>query len=310
MSKIVAFVNMKGGVGKTTVAVSMAEASAAAGRRTLLLGLDLQINASVTLVGNCTDDFLPWNRHSTVEDVLENIWQRRDIGVPNFITRFGLVYLLSGSPSITLFERRLLTVQQNYFQARNTADSWVDHILRQARRTFDLVICDTPPGLSLLSEAVIRRADLIVIPQVPDRLSTQGMQLYAHYLNHDLQVPDMHRTAVFLNKRGQNGVSRDYVDRIRQDAGSPRFPYKVFKNFYANCVAFKRAMDRSEVDPRQSSFDGLWGPVANDVKAATQELWELLGLYDESDKDDDDDQNDRRQASRPRTATDGQLPLF
>jgi chromosome partitioning protein len=286
MSKIVAFVNMKGGVGKTTVSLSMAEASAAMGRKTLLIDLDLQINASMTVAGNFADDFLPWRNHNTIEDVLESFWQGKRVGISNFILNFGLTNLLSGSPTITLFERRLLSTVQGFYEARLTADRWMGEILNQALQTYDLIICDTPPGLSLLSEAVIRKADLIVIPQTPDRISTQGIQLYARYLSLDLQVMDIvHRTIVFINKRGLNNVARDYEELIRADAGHPRFPYKVFKTFYCDSVAFKRAMDRSNVDePQRAQFQQLWGPIANDVKAATRELWQFLGWIDSDER--------------------------
>ncbi len=60
MSKIVAIVNMKGGIGKTTVAVAFAEASSYMGKKTIVIDLDLQINASISLAGNVQDDFLPW----------------------------------------------------------------------------------------------------------------------------------------------------------------------------------------------------------------------------------------------------------
>jgi cellulose biosynthesis protein BcsQ len=284
MSKIVAFVNMKGGVGKTTVSLSMAEASAAQGKLTLFVDLDLQINASMTIVGNSGEEFLPWKRHGTIEDILENLWQNRNTNVPNFITHFGPLYLLSGSPSITLFERRLLTTSPNFFAARNTADHWMNYILSQARQTYDLIICDTPPGLSLLAEAVIRQADLIVIPQAPDRLSTLGIQLYAHYLNLDLQITEiMNRTTVFINKRGHNRVAQDYERMVREDAGHPRFPYRVFPTVYGDSVAFKRAMDRSETDPYQADFEQLWNPISNEVKAATRELWQFLGWIDMDD---------------------------
>jgi chromosome partitioning protein len=285
MSKVVAFVNMKGGVGKTTVSLSMAEASGGLGKRTLFLDLDPQINASMTVVGNCGDDFLPWKSHSTIEDILENFWHNRNAGLLNFIRQFGLVYLLSGSPSITLFERRLLTNLQSFFAAKNAADHWIKYILNEARKTYDLIVCDTPPGLSLLAEAVIRNADLIVIPQAPDRLSTQGIQLYARYLTLDLQVADvLHRTRVFINKRGHNSVAESYEKLIRQEAGHPRFPYKVFSTTYGDSVAFKRAMDRSDMDPHRTEFDEHWKPVANEVKAATRELWQFLGWIDNDDE--------------------------
>jgi cellulose biosynthesis protein BcsQ len=65
MSKVIACANTKGGVGKTTVALSLAECSAHLGRRTLVIDLDLQINASTTLVG---DTATPWKIGNTVED--------------------------------------------------------------------------------------------------------------------------------------------------------------------------------------------------------------------------------------------------
>jgi cellulose biosynthesis protein BcsQ len=288
MSKVVAFVNMKGGVGKTTASLAMAEASGAQQKRTLFVDLDLQINASVTVVGNYGQDFLPWKRHSTIEDVLENIWQKRYAEIPTFISQFGLIYLLSGSPSITLFERRLLAASESFYAARNIADHWMGYILDQARKTYDLIICDTPPGLSLLAEAVIRKADLIVIPQAPDRLSTQGIQLYAHYLSLDLQVTDiMNRTVVFINKRGHNGVAAEYEQLIRNEAGHPRFPYKVFPTVFGDSVAFKRAMDRVDINPNTADLDRLWGPVTNEVKAATRELWQFLGWIDSDDQPSD-----------------------
>jgi cellulose biosynthesis protein BcsQ len=288
MSKIVAFVNMKGGVGKTTVSLSMAEASAAMGKKTLLIDLDLQINASMTVIGNYPNDQLPWKRHNTIEDILENFWQRRSVNISNFTLKFGLTHLLAGSPSITLFERRLLCSSSNFYEARLTADHWMSAILNQALKTYDLVICDTPPGLSLLSEASIRKADLIVIPQAPDQLSTQGIQLYARYLGLDLQLSDiMHRTTVFINKRGHNRVAKDYENAIRADAGRPQFPYKVFENIYGDSVAFKRAMDRSNItEPQRVQFQQLWGPIANEVTAATRELWQFLGWVETDETTD------------------------
>ena len=129
MSKVVAFVNMKGGVGKTTVSASMAEASAAMGKRVLFLDLDPQINASMTIVGNCDDDFTSWKKNNTIETILENLWQGQGVDINNFIVDFGLAHPLSWSHSIALFERRLLTAAQNFFQYSIATDPWIDYIL-------------------------------------------------------------------------------------------------------------------------------------------------------------------------------------
>ena len=288
MSKVVAIVNMKGGIGKTTVAVSFAEASAAMGVKTLLIDLDLQINASISLIGNCEDDFLPWRRHHTIEDYLENRWHGHKPDAHIYFLQFGQPHLLSGSPSLTIFERRLLIACNNVFQAKCHLSQWMNEILEEAKSNFDLIICDTPPGLSLLAEAVIRSADQIVVPQVPDRLSTQGLQLYARYLRDELQLPNVaERTNVFINRfnRAQT-VSKNYAEQIMIDAGRPAFPYSCFENRFSESVTFKKAMDRSELgDLRNVSFRQLWGAASDEVIAATRELWTLLGWIEENESE-------------------------
>jgi chromosome partitioning protein len=247
MSKIVAFANAKGGVGKTTLALSMAESSAYLGKTTLLIDLDLQINASITLAGDCIDDMLPWRRGQTIEDYLEERWHGRVPTPLNYIDRSQRVHLLSGSPSITFFERRVLVWRDTVFEARNCVNFWMLDVLRTARQHYDLIVCDTPPGLSLLAESAIKSADLIVVPQIPDRLSTQGLQRYAKYFQEDLELSDVaHRTVVFINMFDvRTDVAETYAEAIRRESKLPIFPYRVFENQYKAKVAFKEAMDIS-----------------------------------------------------------------
>jgi cellulose biosynthesis protein BcsQ len=288
MNALVPIVNMKGGIGKTTIAVSLAEASAALGKKTLLIDLDLQINASMTLVGNSEDHLVPWHRHQTIEDYLENRWQRNNPSPHIYFLRFGEVWILCGSPSLALFERRLLVACNNVHDCRLILASWMADLLAEARNQFDLIICDTPPGLSLLSETVIRAADHIIAPQVPDRLSTQGLQLYARYLQEHLQMPRVaERTYVFINRysAGQT-VSKLYADRIAKAAGHSSFPYKLFRNRYTSTTLFQRAMDRSDFNnPHNLTLDQLWYGVADQVIAATQELWQILGWMHDDDSE-------------------------
>ena len=142
------------------------------------------------------------------------------------------------------------------FAARNVIKYWMYDVLDAARNQYDLIICDCPPGLSLLAEAAIAAANVIVVPQVPDRLSTQGLQLYAKYLKEDLELSHIaERTGVFINRMDeQTLVARQYAEAIRREAGNAEFPYSVFDTEFGDAVAYKRAMDRSrEASQRKPS---------------------------------------------------------
>ena len=279
MSKTVAYANMKGGVGKTTLAVSMAEASSFQGKSVLLVDLDLQINASLTIAGDRVDDMLPWRRGQTIEDYLEERWHGRNPNPMSYVDQSRSVHLLSGSPSITLFERRMLVWRDTVFAARNVIKYWMYDVLDAARNQYDLIICDCPPGLSLLAEAAIAAANVIVVPQVPDRLSTQGLQLYAKYLKEDLELSHIaERTGVFINRMDeQTLVARQYAEAIRREAGNAEFPYSVFDTEFSDAVAYKRAMDRS----RDLAFRQIYAGIDTAVLAATRELWKMLGWIKE-----------------------------
>jgi len=149
-------------------------------------------------------------------------------------------------------------------------------ILDQAVDHYDLVICDCPPGLSLLAESAIASADLIVVPQAPDRLSSMGLQLYSKYLKEDLEIADVaERTAVFINKMNvQTNVAQDYAKAIRREAKNSTFPYQVFDTEFKDIIAFKRAMEQ----PRQYSFSEIYtADIRPAVLAANRELWVKLG---------------------------------
>src|SRR5262249_38645778 len=156
--------------GKTTFALSIAEGSAAAGKDVLLIDLDLQINASLTLFSGKGDDMLPWRHQRTIEDYLEARRRNVPAHVMTFVDQSNDVDLLSGSPAITLFERRVLVSCGAVAEARLSFMAWMLDILEEAKHHYELIVCDCPPGLSLISEAALASADLIVVPQVPDRL--------------------------------------------------------------------------------------------------------------------------------------------
>jgi cellulose biosynthesis protein BcsQ len=274
MSKVVACANTKGGVGKTTVALSLAECSAYLGRRTLVIDLDLQINASSTLIG---DRAQPWKIGNTVEDYFRARQRRQPTAPMNLVTPIdNNLELLSGNLSIVLFERELLAQSGVPFAAHTSVGAWLGELLVALKQHYALIVFDTPPGLSIFAECAIRASDLVVVPQVPDKLGTQGLDVYAKYLLDYLGLDAVARkTVVLLNMvpSRMTRIASRYVDDIVRMAGTGALPYRLFDTKYPDSTVFRGAMEREG----HRRFFRWWGTMDRYVIAATRELWRFLG---------------------------------
>ncbi len=274
MSKIIVCANTKGGVGKTTVALSLAECSAYLGKRTLVIDLDLQINASSTLAG---DRAAPWRIGNTVEDYFRARQRGQPTSPMSLVTPIeSNLDLISGKLSIVLFERELLAQGGVPFAAHTSVDAWLGDLLTALKPHYSLIVFDTPPGLSIFAECAIRASDLIVVPQVPDKLGAQGIEVYAKYLLDYLRLDAVaQKTTVLLNmvpSRATN-VSKRYINDIVSMAGTGALPYKLFTTRYPDSTVFRGAMERES----RGRFFSWWGRMDGYVVAATRELWRFLG---------------------------------
>jgi cellulose biosynthesis protein BcsQ len=274
MSKVIACANTKGGVGKTTVALSLAEGSAALGRRTVVIDLDLQINASTTLVG---EKMSPWKLGNTIEDYFRARQRDPKIAPRSFVTNiYDGLDLLSGKLSIILFERELLVQSKVPYAAHTGVAGWLDDLLGTLKEDYSLIVFDTPPGLSIFAECAIRASDLVVVPQVPDRLGTQGIEVYSRYLLDHLKLDAVReRTAVLLNMVPSpvTRIAKRYIEEIYNMAGTGALPYMMFSTQYPDTTVFRGAMDREA----RHRFFRWWGKMDGHVIAATRELWRFLG---------------------------------
>jgi cellulose biosynthesis protein BcsQ len=282
-ARTVVIANMKGGVGKTTVAISLAEASVALGKRVLVIDLDLQINASMTLVATRGRGLEPWDLNKTVEDYLRAKSEQREINPRILIEQIGDIDLLAGKLSMLLFERQWLARSRSVAIASIDMGAWLRSLLTDLATDYDLIIIDTPPGLSLLAEAAIRDAHLVVVPQAPNRLSYQGLSAYAQYLTRELQLTTVaEKVAVLINMDVATKDAHMYSERIRSEANG-EFSYRVFQQTYPSTNAFRVAMSRD----RPCSFNTLWTTAADPIFAATRELWVMLGqpLHQEASRE-------------------------
>ena len=156
MGKIIAVVNQKGGVGKTTTAVNLTAALVEAGKKVLMCDFDPQANATSGLGVEKRKV-----KHS-VYDVVVNDVPAADAIVS---TKFGDV--LPSSPDLAGAAVELLTMEQPNFRLKNA--------LEPLRNNYDVIFIDCPPSLEMLTVNALAAADSILVPVQCEYFALEGL---------------------------------------------------------------------------------------------------------------------------------------
>jgi cellulose biosynthesis protein BcsQ len=279
--KILPAANMKGGVGKTTLVVSLAGGLAYVyGFKVLVIDLDMQCNASQVVWGDTQP--LPWRGDENIEGFLRR-WRVNpgydpllDIK-PNVICHqqqgqnAGWISLLSGSNKLRMLERRWLSEVGSYEACVAVVEKAIDSILSRAAGGYDIILVDCPPGISMLTEAVLKRARMLLIPTAPTRF---GIEAQNNYIDFVCDLAPGKRPQVFLSMLTTANVSNRFEDDIRIKAATPGSRFDLLSSYYPQRVAFEDAMGYVQT----TRFDSKYGIMAETVKAAAREIAAKLGI--------------------------------
>lgn len=183
MATVISVINLKGGVGKTTTTVALAEfLSGAQNKKVLVIDLDPQTNATTMLIGE--EKWKQLNAHEQTlarlfKDALDpkekkfNLEKTLQRHVSN-VRDVRTVDLLPSSIDLIDVQDRIASMPSGQFYAENPID-----ILRKAIKPiideYDVVLVDCPPNLGIITLNGLRNSGAYIIPTIPDILSTYGI---------------------------------------------------------------------------------------------------------------------------------------
>ncbi|MCX7049433.1 MAG: ParA family protein [Candidatus Sumerlaeota bacterium] len=250
MAKRVAIINMKGGVGKSTITVNLAWHLYLSGgwplkRKILVVDLDPQFNASQYLLGSSKyrDEVVTKNR-PTIWNIFEERSRMPGHEEPVSVKPEDAIVSVDSSSNsgarLDLLPSRLELAWSLKQPAgkEKLLDSFLDRVENQ----YDLILIDCAPTESMLTSAAYHAAPNVFVPVKPEFLSTIGLPLLAKSIEDHNNEPESRKTSVI-------GIVFNHAsDYLPEEALSKKEVWAVAENFkwrvFTSEVPFSRSFPK------------------------------------------------------------------
>lgn len=216
MTKIIAFANQKGGVGKTTTAINIGASLAAVKKRVLLIDLDPQGNAGTGL------GFVRSAHRQSVYGVIMGMANAAD----NILsTAVPGLHIMPSSSALSGAEVDLLDMENREYRLRDSIEKVKDH--------YDYILIDCPPALGYLTLNAMTTADSIIVPLQCEFFALEGIQQLVNTISEVQKKwnPKLDIFGILLTMYDKRyGITKTVEEDVRNTFGDKVFKTVVPRN--------------------------------------------------------------------------------
>ena len=282
MTRVISVINLKGGVGKTTTTVGLAQIlSVEFNKKILVVDLDAQTNATTMLIGE--EKWMEVNKQKqTIAQLFyEGVYPRSekifDInrailkGVSN-IDEVKLVDMLPSSLDLIDIQEEVIKAPRGIFSVIRPVDL-LDKSLRKIKQKYDYILIDCPPNLGVITRNGLKVSDVYIIPTVPDVLSTYGIPQIISRVNKfskELEKEIKPLGIVITKYREQSALHKRTVKEIRKERDC-----RVFETIFKENDNIANAAEYINKSTMRQKW-GYKGQVDN-FKLLAEEIMRAMG---------------------------------
>lgn len=282
MTRVISVINLKGGVGKTTTTVGLAQIlSVEFNKKILVVDLDAQTNATIMLIGE--EKWMEVNKQKqTIAQLFyEGVYPRSekifDInrailkGVSN-IDEVKLVDMLPSSLDLIDIQEEVIKAPRGIFSVIRPVDL-LDKSLRKIKQKYDYILIDCPPNLGVITRNGLKVSDVYIIPTVPDVLSTYGIPQIISRVNKfskELEKEIKPLGIVITKYREQSALHKRTVKELRKERDC-----RVFETIFKENDNIANAAEYINKSTMRQKW-GYKGQVDN-FKLLAEEIMRAMG---------------------------------
>jgi chromosome partitioning protein len=270
----IAVMNAKGGVGKSTLVLALAETLATYHRKkVLVIDADAQASVSHMLARQPQLEAAQSGGRTIVDYLIGAVLKESTAGWREFVIAdvsdvddARSIALIPSDTNLTLFERE---VSKGDHEAR--LRKTIGACLAEAGQTYDIVLIDSAPGLSVLTESFLREAAFYLSPTRPDYISTRGLKFLREFRERNPEMGFGNNLGVIINMIDLLSPQDEQVDRwLRRDP-----EHRCFHKSIPRVTPLQAA---GAMSPQTRSYWAKYpGETGGYVRRLTLELLSRLG---------------------------------